>query len=142
MILCRFQQNDRLLVPKIMYSSSVCDDSSEIDYPNSSEGRINRSNTDVGCSTPGGDSLDYSRTISEISTYSEPSSSDEPLVHSGWPISRLAGRASPVLSKLGMKQHAKVLDLKTDDDEVSNLGELLQLRVLLFHCIYWIKMDI
>lgn len=95
-------------------SSSVCDDSSEVD---------------LGCSTPGGDSLDYSRTISEISTYSEPSISDEP--HSIWPLSRLAGRGSPVLRKLAMKQHSRVLVLKSGDDtdEVSNSGvELMRER--------------
>lgn len=94
-----------------MENLSVCDENSE-----------DRLNTDIECSTPGAESLDYSRTISEISTYSEQSSSDEPL-NLSWPISKLAGRASPLLKKLGMKQHmTKVLDLKSCDDEVSNSG--------------------
>lgn len=73
------------------------------------------------CSTPGGDSLDYCRTISEVSTYSEPSSSDEPF-HLGWPVSKpggARGSGSPVLSRLGMKQRSNVLqqDSKSCHDE-------------------------
>lgn len=124
MILRRLKQSDRLLIPKNMESSSVCDDISEGDCQASSDDRVNRSNTDVECSTPGGDSLDYSRTISEISTYSEPSSSDEPL-HLGWPISKLAGRASPVLGKVRGKQPSDVLDMKSGGDEVSGSGQVL-----------------
>ncbi|ONK55507.1 uncharacterized protein A4U43_UnF2090 [Asparagus officinalis] len=92
-----------------MENLSVCDENSE-----------DRLNTDIECSTPGAESLDYSRTISEISTYSEQSSSDEPL-NLGWPVSKLAARASPLLRKLGMKQHmTKVLGLKSCDGEASN----------------------
>lgn len=127
MIMCRLKHSDRLLVPKRMdSSSSVCDNTSEVDYyPCSSSDRITRLNGDVGCSTPGGDSSDYSRTISEISTFSEPSSSSDEPLHSMWPLSRMAGRGSPLLRKLGMKQHAKVQNLRTSDDEVSNSGNIV-----------------
>ncbi|XP_026666303.2 rop guanine nucleotide exchange factor 2 [Phoenix dactylifera] len=104
-----------------MDSSSVCDGNSEMDYPPSSEDQIERSNTDTGCSTPGGRSLDYSRTTSEVSSYSEPSILDEPLaLPLGLPISKLVGRASPVITKLRMKQHADVLDEHLGNDDVAN----------------------
>nr|XP_019705531.1 rop guanine nucleotide exchange factor 3 [Elaeis guineensis] len=104
-----------------MDSSLVCDENSDMDCPPSSEDQMERSNTDIGSSTPGGDSLDYSRTISEVSTYSEPSISDEPLpLPMRWPISKLVGRASPVLTKLRMKQHVDVLDEKPCNDDIAN----------------------
>ncbi|XP_038979644.1 rop guanine nucleotide exchange factor 3 isoform X1 [Phoenix dactylifera] len=92
-----------------MDSSLVCDENSE------------RSNTDIGCSTPGGDSLDYSRTISEVSTYSEPSISDEPLpLPMTWPDSKLVGRASPILTKLRMEQHVDLVDEKPRNGDMAN----------------------
>nr|XP_010907363.1 rop guanine nucleotide exchange factor 2 [Elaeis guineensis] len=104
-----------------MDSSSVCDENSEMDYPPSSEDQIERSNTDTGYSTPGGHSLDYSRTISEVSSYSEPSILDEPLgLPFGLPISKLVGRASPVITKLRMKQHVDLLDEKLGNNDVAN----------------------
>ncbi|URE03806.1 monooxygenase [Musa troglodytarum] len=53
-----------------MVTASPCHDNSELDFHASSD-RLTRSNTDMGCSTTGCNSIDYSRTISTVSTYSE-----------------------------------------------------------------------
>lgn len=107
-----------------MDSSWVCDENSEMDYPPSSEDQIERSNTDTGYSTPGGHSLDYSRTISEVSSYSEPSFLDEPLpLPLGLPNSKLVGRASAVITELRIKQHADVLEEKLRHDDITNSGQ-------------------
>ncbi|XP_073001067.1 rop guanine nucleotide exchange factor 3 [Typha latifolia] len=97
-----------------MDNSSVCDENSE---------------TDIGCSTPSIDSLDYSRTISDVSTFSERSdgrsSPYEPPPHTAaWPISRLTGRRPPpVLTRLSMKQRVNVLDRKSTEDEIELIKE-------------------
>ncbi|WOL00187.1 hypothetical protein Cni_G08900 [Canna indica] len=103
-----------------MDSSSVSDDNSELDFHGSSD-RLMRSNTDMGCSTPGGNSIDYSRTISTVSTFSE--LNDEhgsPYEHPpvGWPISKLVGRASPSLTRSAMKKNAVMLDWKAGSEDI------------------------
>lgn len=108
-----------------MDSSSVSDDNSELDFHPSSD-RLTRSNTDMGCSTPGCNSIDYSRTISTVSTYSEvndenSSPYDPPPV--GWPISKLVGRASPDLSKHGRKKTDDMLDWKPGSQDISLSGK-------------------
>lgn len=112
-----------------MDSSSVSDDNSELDFHPSSD-RLTRSNTDMGCSTPGCNSIDYSRTISTVSTYSEvndenSSPYDPPPV--GWPISKLVGRASPDLSKHGRKKTDDMLDWKPGSQDIS-LSELEMMK--------------
>ncbi|PKA55002.1 Rop guanine nucleotide exchange factor 2 [Apostasia shenzhenica] len=73
-------------------------------------------------------SIDYSRTISEISTLSDLCSSDERQSF-GWPSTvKLLDPASPVLTKLGMKQQAgegdeAVLDLMRERFSKLLLGE-------------------
>lgn len=66
----------------------------------------------AGCSTPSADSLEYSRTISEVSSYSEHSCLDDAF-SLGWPISAKSTtttvRSPAVLTKLGMKQHCDLV---------------------------------
>ncbi|XP_074586964.1 LOW QUALITY PROTEIN: rop guanine nucleotide exchange factor 3-like [Curcuma longa] len=92
-----------------MDSFPVPDDNSELDSHASSD-RLTRSNTDIDCSTPGADSIDYSRTISSASSYSELTddngSTFDPPVAS--PIAKLVRRASPSAKKLGMKKNVDV----------------------------------
>ncbi|KAJ0967157.1 hypothetical protein J5N97_024074 [Dioscorea zingiberensis] len=79
------------------------------------------------CSTPSADSLEYSRTISEVSSYSEHSCSDDAFAL-GWPLSAkaaaTAGRSPPVLTKLGMKQHCDHVVTKKPNDEDEQNAEL------------------
>ncbi|XP_042416873.1 rop guanine nucleotide exchange factor 3-like isoform X2 [Zingiber officinale] len=101
-----------------MDSFSVPDDNSELDSHASSD-RLTRSNTDIDCSTPGADSIDYSRTISSASSYSELTDDNgstlDPPVSS--PISKLVRRASPSVKKLGMKKNVDMLDWKAGSEE-------------------------
>ncbi|URE03807.1 monooxygenase [Musa troglodytarum] len=112
-----------------MVTASPCHDNSELDFHASSD-RLTRSNTDMGCSTTGCNSIDYSRTISTVSTYSEvndenSSPYDPPPV--GWPISKLVGRASPALSKHGTKKTDDMLDWKPGSQDIS-LSELEMMK--------------
>lgn len=106
-----------------MDSFSVPDDNSELDSHASSD-RLTRSNTDIDCSTPGADSIDYSRTISSASSYSELTddngSTFDPPVSS--PISKLVRRASPSVKKLGMKKNVDMLDWKAGSEEKAFSG--------------------
>lgn len=83
-----------------MDSPFTSDESSETD---------GRSPAAASCSTPGFiSSVDYSRTISEVSSFSERSGSEEQAAAAAaaWPAANLRVRARPVLTKVGMKQHA------------------------------------
>nr|CAD1835139.1 unnamed protein product [Ananas comosus var. bracteatus] len=93
-----------------MESSSVCDENSE----------------ETGCSTLGVDSIDYSRTISDVSSFSERSeehSGPFEMRSRGWPIAKLVDRPSPVLSRLSMKQRADVLKRRPTEDELELIRE-------------------
>lgn len=108
-----------------MDSFSVPDDNSELDSHASSD-RLTRSITDIDCSTPGADSIDYSRTISSASSYSEltddnGSTFDPPV---GSPISKLVRRASPSVKKLGMKKNVEMLDWKAGSEAKALSGNL------------------
>lgn len=91
-----------------MESLSVCDENSE----------------GTGCSTLGVDSIDYSRTISDMSSFSERSEEQSgpfEVRGGGWPIAKLADRPSPVLSRLSMKQRADVLKRRPTEDGMAKL---------------------
>lgn len=91
-----------------MESSSVCDENSE----------------ETGCSTLGVDSIDYSRTISDVSSFSERSeehSGPFEMRSRGWPIAKLVDRPLPVLSRLSMKQRADVLKRRPTEDGMANI---------------------
>ncbi|KAM0949511.1 putative PRONE domain, Rop guanine nucleotide exchange factor [Dioscorea sansibarensis] len=82
----------------------------------------------AGCSTPSADSLEYSRTISEVSSYSEHSCSDDAF-SLGWPISAKTtatmARSPAVLTKLGMKQHCNHGSSdKPNNEEEEQIAEL------------------
>ncbi|KAK8934692.1 Rop guanine nucleotide exchange factor 2 [Platanthera zijinensis] len=62
----------------------------------------------AGSSTPGCSSIDYSRTISELSSFSEQSSSDEH-TSTPWPAGKLLLRSPHLLNKLGMKQNVDMM---------------------------------
>ncbi|KAK1290107.1 Rop guanine nucleotide exchange factor 2 [Acorus calamus] len=98
------------------------DRNSERDYSPCSKGRITRSNTDTGFSIRSSESFEYSRTASEVSTYSgatdEHSISDEPRLL-GWPFTKSDIRNPVILSKLGAKQNNGVMERKSDGDETS-----------------------
>lgn len=96
-----------------MDGSSVCDENSESDFHPSPEDELESRNTDTGCSSPTLDSLELSRTISDVSSFSEHSYDSH---HRGWPKSKLVGRPSPVLNTLSMKQRGDILDRKPASD--------------------------
>lgn len=97
------------LVVANMDSSSTCDENSESDFHPSPEDESESTNTETGCSTPTLDSLELSRTISNVSSFSEHSYGSH---HRGRSKSKLVGRPSPVLNTLSMKQRGDILDRK------------------------------
>ncbi|OAY66497.1 Rop guanine nucleotide exchange factor 3 [Ananas comosus] len=103
-----------------MDGSSVCDENSESDFHPSPEDELESRNTDTGCSTPTLDSLELSRTISDVSSFSEHSYDSH---HRGWPQSKLVGRPSPVLNTLSMKQRGDILDRKPASDVLELIKE-------------------
>ncbi|XP_068645756.1 rop guanine nucleotide exchange factor 3-like [Aristolochia californica] len=85
-----------------------------------SEERIDRSNTDTGCSTQSGDLYRYSRTNSETSAYSE--TTDENNGSSPfWAVTKPKSKSQAVLTRMAMKQPTHVAAEKPDSQEVIDL---------------------
>ncbi|XP_072986368.1 rop guanine nucleotide exchange factor 3-like [Typha latifolia] len=99
-----------------MDSPSTCDENSETDFHPSPEDELDRSNADIGFSS----SID--RTLSSVSSFSERSNEQSSYYSHNKlsPMCKLAGRASPVLNKLSMKQH---VDRKPADYELEVIKE-------------------
>lgn len=114
-----------------MAKSSNCDENNDVGYQ-PSVSSLEQNDTSVTVtpvsSTMSGDSSAYSRTYSETSAFSEPTTDDnssfgEPSPSPFcWPVLKSGAHKQPILSRLGMKQHKKVSSDELDDPDALNLG--------------------